>query len=348
MNLTPQWISFIVALLISTFVVLFLNFIPNVGNSVLLGAGASSFVSAFLIVFYAFDIVVYKEVDKIYENVKKLKISDLSIPKVNLKKRINPLSRLNREIANYFSQKQEEIKVLKESEKYRRDFFANVSHELKTPIFAAQSYIQTLIDGAINEKEVSKRFLNKASKSLDKLEGLVSDLMTISEIESGSIKMNLEMVNLASLVKEVFDLAENKANKKEIKLVLVPDLKSCNVMADRKRMEQVLTNLVDNAINYGKNKGKVLVGLTENENSVQVSVSDDGPGIENEHLERIFERFYRIDKSRSRKTGGTGLGLAIVKHFVNAHNSQIEVFSELGRGTNFIFSLKTPNGFKQL
>ncbi len=226
-----------------------------------------------------------------------------------------------------------------------REFLANVSHELKTPIFAAQGFVHTLLDGAKDDPVVSTRFLKKAAKSLDGLDALVRDLVVLSQVESGDLKMDFEEVDMIQITRDIFEQLESKAEKRGTKLkIRAKNIDKCYVWADYQRITQVMTNFVDNAIKYGKDNGKVIVEIEEEKKYFQISIEDDGPGIHQEHVNRIFERFYRVDKSRSRETGGTGLGLAIVKHILNAHEATISVTSKIDKGTRFTFRLpKTDN-----
>lgn len=341
MWLSPRWIAFLSASVITILTVVFLSFVPESTSSSLFVAGISSFVSAFFFIFYTVDLLVFREVNQIYKDIKKMKIKDFDLTKSSLLKSVNPLKKLNREISNYVSKKQEEIDELRQMEQFRREFIADVSHELKTPIFAAQGFVHTLIDGAIEDPAVSGRFLRKAAKSLDALDALVSDLLTLSQVESGDLKMQKEVVDMRQVTLDIFDQLESKAEKRGTKLKFKgKSLKDAFVIADEQRIRQVMTNFIDNAIKYGKDNGKVMVELEEDKKYIQISVEDDGPGISPEHLNRIFERFYRVDKSRSRETGGTGLGLAIVKHILNAHNTTVSVSSKQDKGTRFTFRLQ--------
>ncbi|WP_367913498.1 sensor histidine kinase [Leadbetterella sp. DM7] len=340
MLLSPRWISFLIAVLITFITVAFLHFIPGVTVPMLFVTGASAFISSFLLIFYIIDLLVFQEVNSIYLSLRKLKIKDFDIPRKSLIKSVNPLKKLNREISNYVSRKEEEIDTLRRMETFRREFIADVSHDLKTPIFAAQGFIHTLLDGAIEDPEVSHKFLTKAARSMDGLEMLVKDILILTQVESGDIRMQMEKVDLVEVIRDIFDQLEDKAGKREIALVLKPKaVKSVKVKADRVRITQVLTNLITNGITYGKNGGKVTVELTQENRHVMIRVTDNGIGIAPEHLPRIFERFYRVDKSRSRAVGGTGLGLAIVKHILNAHNTRIDVTSKPDHGTTFSFTL---------
>ncbi len=350
MSFSPRIIAFFLAIVITAVSIIFLSFVPGVTAGMIFVVGVACFFSTFFFVFYTIDILVFREVEQIYKTIQKLKIKDFDISRRNLLKSVNPIKKLNSEISVYVTKKQNEIEELKKMEVFRREFLADVSHELKTPIFAAQGFIHTLIDGAKDDPHTLDRFLNRAAKSIDALDALVRDLVTLSQVEKGDLKMHFEVIDLKHITEEIFEQLENKAQKRGVILKIKPKhLENAFVKADRQRMTQVITNLVDNAIKYGKENGKVIVELEEEKKNFQVSIHDDGPGISPEHLSRIFERFYRIDRSRSRDTGGTGLGLAIVKHILNAHHSKISVSSKIDKGTTFTFKLpkivETSNNF---
>jgi two-component system phosphate regulon sensor histidine kinase PhoR len=347
MFLSPRWIALLLATLITSITLAFLSFVPEVSMGMLFVAGISCFGCSFFFTFYTIDILVFREVNLIYKSIQKLKIQDFHIPRKSLLKSVNPLKKLNREISNYVSKKQEEIEELKRMELFRREFLADVSHELKTPIFAAQGFVHTLLDGAKDDPVVATRFLKKAAKSLDGLDALVRDLVVLTQVESGDLKMQFEEVDLLQVTEEIIEQLEEKAKKRETKVVIKPkNLEECRVIADYQRITQVMTNFIDNAIKYGKDKGKVEIEFEEDKKSFTISIEDNGPGIPQEHLYRIFERFYRVDKSRSRETGGTGLGLAIVKHILNAHETGINVTSKVDKGTRFTFKL--PKAEKEI
>ena len=233
-----------------------------------------------------------------------------------------------------------DIGKLEKLERVRSEFLANVSHELRTPIFSIQGFIETLIDGAIDDPKVNREFLQKAYEHSERLNTLLNDLIEISRIESGEMRMSFRYFNISEFLKNVVDEMRPKAEKKSIKLSTTVGSNELLVLGDKDRLRQVMSNLIDNSIKYTDEGGAVEVGVIELRNSARVYVRDNGSGIGKEHLGRIFERFYRVDKDRSRKVGGTGLGLAIVKHIVEAHNSKIEVRSELGKGSEFGFLLK--------
>jgi len=227
---------------------------------------------------------------------------------------------------------------LKQLERTREDFVANVSHELRTPLSLIKGYVETLLDGARDNPEVAERFLKIIARNAERLDLLIQDLLTISALESGRMQLNLHPVALHSLVEKVFADLQAKATNKNVQLV--SDLPELAASADINRLEQVLANLVDNAIKYGREQGSVRVGGRKLEDGkLEIFVQDDGPGIPPDSLDRVFERFYRVDKARSRDQGGTGLGLSIVKHIVHSHGGEAWAESELGRGATFFFTL---------
>jgi two-component system phosphate regulon sensor histidine kinase PhoR len=241
---------------------------------------------------------------------------------------------------------QREIKKLKDMESFRREFLGEVSHELKTPIFAVQGFIHTLMDGAIDDDKVRIKFLKKAMKNADRLSNLVQDLLIITQAESGEMELRIRKFEIYELVQEVIDSLEHKFTKKRRQISCTIEAnhhEHTRVLADRERIQQVLTNLLDNAVKYGNQDGDITIRLEAHDHKLYTSIQDNGPGIESEHLEKIFRRFYRVDKSRSRERGGTGLGLAICKHLLKMHGEQITAESEPGKGTTFAFSLKMGN-----
>ncbi len=250
-------------------------------------------------------------------------------------------STVNREVASWMEDKTQEILQLKQMEKYRKEFLGDVSHELKTPIFNIQGYILTLLDGGLDDPNINMLYLKRTEKSIDRMISIIEDLLTISKLESGELELEPEPFNLYQLIDDVFDLQEVRANEKDIKLKLGKSVdRATTVLADKKRMFQVVSNLVVNAINYGKKNGATEVNFYDMDNRILIEVKDNGIGIAEKDLPRIFERFYRADKSRSREQGGTGLGLAIVKHIIEAHKQRINVSSTAGKGTSFTFTLE--------
>jgi two-component system phosphate regulon sensor histidine kinase PhoR len=247
---------------------------------------------------------------------------------------------LNQEVQIWADNQTEEIKKLRELEKYRKDFLGNVSHELKTPIFNIQGYILTLLDGGMEDVSVNKLYLKRAEKSTNRLISIVDDLDSIARLESGEFKLKNESFNLVRVVEDVIEDQEMQAKQKHIKIGFDGNYnKPLKVLADKKRIMEVIDNLINNSIKYGRNGGKTTIGFIDTGENILVDISDNGIGIDEKDLPRIFERFYRVDKSRSRESGGTGLGLSIVKHTIQAHNQTITVRSKTDKGTTFIFSM---------
>lgn len=245
------------------------------------------------------------------------------------------------EVEKWLMNKTTEIQKLKSTEEYRREFFGNLAHELKTPVFSVEGYILTLLEGGLEDDTINRKFLNKAAKGIDRITKVIADMDTITKIESGNLKLDLRQVSILEVIQNVLSELEDIAGSKGIKLVIEkPDVADLYVNGDKLRLEQVLTNLIANSIFYGKTGGKTTVLLKENiRGKITISVSDDGIGVTPEHLPRLFERFYRVEKSRDRNSGGSGIGLAIVKHIVEAHKQKITVKSEKDKGTTFSFSL---------
>ncbi|HLO90497.1 MAG TPA: ATP-binding protein [Lentimicrobium sp.] len=249
---------------------------------------------------------------------------------------------VNREVLEWSENKRKEIEELKKMERYRREFLGNVSHELKTPIFNIQGYILTLLDGGLEDPSINMLYLQKTEKSINRMIALVEDLEKISQLESGELQMNFIKFDVVNLCREVIDFLEMKSKKKKATIYFAqPYEKPIMVIGDKERIKEVLINLIDNSIKYGKAKDtRIKISFFDMDNSILIEIADNGQGIENEELPRIFERFYRIDKARSREKGGSGLGLAIVKHIIEAHEETINVRSTLGVGTTFGFTLR--------
>ncbi len=333
-------VAFIIALIVSGLTAFVLSLLPDLTNLVLVLAFITCFSVSWLLVYVMFELLVFKEIKSIYADLEKIKRKEYKISKSATWLRAMPLKKIKDELFMLEFKKQQELDELKRLDTFRREFLADVSHELKTPVFAAQGFLHTLIDGAINDPEVRDKFLEKAARSLDRLDILVEDLIGISQLEKGIIKMHRINFNIVKMTEEVFEQLERKAKNRNIKLHL-DDITTAKieVCADPSRIRQVITNLIDNAIKYGRDNGNIWVSFSLGNKKVQVSVRDDGEGIAKEHQLRIFERFYRIDKSRSRDSGGSGLGLAISKHIIEAHNSKLIVSSHVGEGTTMKFKL---------
>jgi two-component system, OmpR family, phosphate regulon sensor histidine kinase PhoR len=254
----------------------------------------------------------------------------------------NDLESLTSDIEKFARGKKIEIETLKIREEYRKDFLGNVAHEMKTPLFTIQGYILTLLDGAMEDKKIRKKYLDRANKAVERLLYIVKDLDTITKLESGTQQVTKHPIDIIALIRSVFEMLEMKAEKKNISLIFDrPYLKEITVLADHEKIEQVLINLIENSIKYGHTNGTTEVSVEDLvKDKVIVRVTDNGDGISREHLPRLFERFYRVDKSGSRKEGGSGLGLSIVKHIVEAHGERIYVESEPDVGSEFSFTLQ--------
>jgi two-component system phosphate regulon sensor histidine kinase PhoR len=254
----------------------------------------------------------------------------------------DPIERFNEEIIHLSDERQKEVEHLKKLENYRKEFLGNVSHELKTPIFNIQGYVSTLIDGGINDPKINMDYLKRADKSVDRMIHIIDDLETISQLESGTLSLDIENYNLVEQVHDVISQLEMMAAKKNITITVRSSSEKIKTASDRFRIRQVLANLLTNSIKYGREGGETLMTISEDKERISLEISDNGIGIEARHLPRLFERFYRVDKGRSREQGGTGLGLSIVKHIIEAHNQNILVSSDFGRGTTFVFTLPKP------
>ena len=249
---------------------------------------------------------------------------------------------LLKKIRQYDDDQKSEISEMKKQETFRREFIGNLAHELKTPLFTSESYILTLLDGAIDDDEVNKKYLKIAGKAIHRLNLIVKDLDLITKIESGESEIQRTDFDIINLAQNVFEMLEITASKRNIKLILeFNDKLPLRVNADNEKIQQVLTNLIENSIKYGKENGTTELVIQElTENKIIVRVTDNGLGIEEKHFNRLFERFYRVDQSGSRKGGGSGLGLAIVKHIMDAHDEKIYIESEFGVGSEFSFTLE--------
>lgn len=280
---------------------------------------------------------IYRRVKTIYDDLKLLESVNFSRESIT-----TDMDTLTQEIDKYARTKKLEIETLKVREQYRKEFIGNVSHELKTPLFTVQGYLLTLLDNGFKDKKILKKYLERANKGVERLLYIVKDLDMITKLEVGDLSLKIEAFDIIELVKNVFELFEMKASKKKITLTFDRDYDTpISVLADQERIQQILSNLVVNSIKYGREKGTTEISV-ENliKNKVIIRVTDNGEGIESENIPRLFERFYRVDKSGSRREGGSGLGLAIVKHIIEAHDERIYVESEYNVGSEFSFTLE--------
>lgn len=316
---------------------LLLYFLSVFSIVVILIFGLLIFISSFLVLQYRAEKFIYKRVKKIYDDVSLLESSTFQDQPVT-----TDMKTLTEEIEKFAKGKKLEIETLKVRENYRKEFLGNVSHELKTPLFTVQGYILTLLEGgALKDKAIRKKYLQRAAKGVERLIYIVKDLDMITKIESGTFNLEYEDFNIIELIQSVFEMLEMKAARKNISLVFDTEYEQVMVRADKERIQQVLINLIVNSIKYGKDDGTTEVSI-ENlvKNKIIVRVTDNGEGIEKQNIHRIFERFFRVDKSGSRKEGGSGLGLSIVKHIIEAHKEKIYVESVFGVGSEFSFTME--------
>ncbi|HEX5626206.1 MAG TPA: ATP-binding protein [Saprospiraceae bacterium] len=296
--------------------------------------------SSFLLIRYGVGQILYRRVKILYKLISETKWSDKSKSDVKLGDS-EYLNNVEQDVERYIARKNLEMDHLLQMEQYRKDYIGNVSHELKTPVFNIQGYLQTLIDGAMDDPEVRANFLEKAYKNALRLQSIIEDLSIVHKLESGRQVLDMDTFDMKELVEEVFDENSPIAEKKNIKIRFKLGADETHlVTADKEHIRIVLNNLINNAIKYGKVSGYCKVSLYDMEDSVLAEVSDNGIGIPEEHLKHVFDRFYRVDKSRSREQGGSGLGLSIVKHILEAHGQNLHVRSKVGIGTTFGFTLK--------
>lgn len=295
------------------------------------------FIISFFITQYRAEHFIYRRLKKLYQEVSILNVNDLKRDSAT-----TDIDKLSKSMQKFVEGKRLEIKSLTERDSFRRDFLGNVAHELKTPLFTVQGYILTLLEGAINDKQIRMKYLDRANKGVERLVAVIKDLDMIAKLENDGLKLDIEVFNVLELIQNVFDLFEMKAKKRNISLRFDKVYEfPVFVKGDVEKIEQVLINLIVNSIKYGKPNGTTILGVDDfNDKKFIVKVIDNGEGISKEHIPRLFERFYRVDQSRSREQGGSGLGLSIVKHIVEAHNQKILLKSVFGKGSEFSFTLE--------
>lgn len=343
-NLSPQLLSFITALIISTVNALMsLVFRPE--WYIPLIVFGVTFIIIYYLYHYTLQRFIYRKIKLIYKFIyqtKATKKEEFFYETILPQKSIDEVSV---DVARWANQKKDEIDMLRANEQFRKEFLMNLAHELRTPIFSVQGYVDTLLGGALEDPNVNKKFLGNAAKSVERLARLVDDLDEISKLESGRIPIVQETFVMQELVKEVYEEMQLRAAEKNVQLEIKKGTeRPISVNADKTKIRQVLVNLIENAIKYGPENATITTGVYEIDGKhVFTEVSDEGPGIAEEHLPRIFERFYRADRSRSRAIGGTGLGLAIVKHIIEAHGQTVNVRSKVGVGSSFGFTLEKGN-----
>ena len=333
----PFLFSILLSLIITSSVYFFLilYFENHIGFFILF---ALTLLISFVFITLYLKFFVSKKVKDILEQlIPEQKISGQTLISTNMEDLVEQLK-------NYSKESQTEMKSMQEKENFRRNFIGNLAHELKTPLFTSQSYLLTLIDGALKDENVNLKYLKIAEKAIERLIFIVKDLDLITKLESDDLKIESTDFNIISIVNNVFEMLEIQASKKNISLILENKTKQINVFADQEKIHQVLTNLIENSIKYGKVDGTTELSIEKIiDNKLIIRITDNGNGIKKEHFERLFERFYRIENSGNRNTGGSGLGLAIVKHIIDAHNEKIYVESDFGVGSEFSFSLEKSN-----
>ena len=340
-NLSPQQLAASTALAL-TIPITFAIVIFKPVWWVVLGSFVVIFLGSFGLILYTLQTFIYRKIKLIYKLIYQTKASkreEFYYKNILPQKSIDEV---REDVEAWAQQRKIEIEVLQQNEIFRKEFLQNLSHELKTPIFSIQGYVDTLLNGALHNNEVNTKFLQSTARNVDRLVNLVDDLDAISKLESGEQELHFQNFIIQDLLKDVYDSLDIKTKEKDIRLIIK---KGCEfpltVFADKEKIRQVLINLVDNAIKYGKNNGTVEASFYNVDGkNVLIEIGDDGAGISEEHLPRIFERFYRTDLARSRKVGGSGLGLSICKHIIEAHKQAIHVRSKIDVGTTFGFSLQ--------
>ena len=286
----------------------------------------------FILIYFFLKGLFFEKIRIIYKNIYKFKgTSNLS--QMNIEK-------VEQEAEEWANAREEELNAYKQDQGYRREFLGNVSHELKTPIFNIQGYVQTLLDGGLADKNINLKYLERTNKSVDRMINIVEDLEVISRLETEQSPLDFRSFNIVQLANEATEALELKANEMNIKLKVVNECQTNFAVGDRDKIQQVFINLLSNSIKYGKEGGETIIRFCNMDNNMLIEVSDNGIGIEEDSLDRLFERFYRVDKNRSREIGGTGLGLAIVKHILEGHNQTINVRSTKDLGSTFSFILE--------
>jgi two-component system, OmpR family, phosphate regulon sensor histidine kinase PhoR len=344
-NPTPQLLAFITALnqAVATHIVLtLLKFIfPDSIHWWMLGLSFILQLSLSTLFFNeALKRFIYNKVKLIYKSIHSIK-APKSSPPIQIDLNTHIMDKVEKEVTEWAKDWTQEIRYMKKTEQFRKEFIDNVSHELKTPIFNIQGYLYTLIEGGMDDHEIAEKYLQRAIDNVDRIAEIVQELNQISKFETGGVQLDIKRFNIDDLAEEVIADMELSAERKKISLELKEHAhKAYWVNADPDMIRQVLVNLISNSIKYGREGGKTLIGFYDLDKNILVEISDTGKGIAQEHLPRLFERFYRVDKGRSRDEGGTGLGLSIVKHIIEAHNQTINVRSRLGVGSTFGFTLE--------
>ena len=311
-------------------------FTPFYSWEVLLLITIVVFVVSFLVTQYRTEKYILQNINSIYQELDLLESLPKSRTLVN-----TDMNSLKQQVRDYAMNRNLEIETLKGQDVYRKEFLGNVSHELKTPLFTIQGYILTLLDGAKDKPDLCEKYLKRAEKGVERLEYIINDLDLITKLEVGDLNLEIKSFDIVALIENIFEMLEIKASKKQITLMLDRRYEPIYVLADVGRIRQVLVNLIVNSLKYGHQRGTTEVSIEELiDSKLIVRITDNGEGIKEENIPRLFERFFRVDKSRSRDEGGSGLGLSIVKHIIEAHNEQIYVESVYGIGSEFSFTIE--------
>jgi len=299
------------------------------------------FTTQYYLIKYFLERFIYDKIKLIYKSIHSLKRTKEEKRELKASSKGDLIGSVNEQVIRWANDRGQEIEELKNLEAYRREFLANVSHELKTPLFNLQGFTLTLLDGGLEDPEINRDYLEKTQKNIERMITIVEDLEVISRLESGEARPVISRFDIVALTNEVFEFLEPKAATSQIDLIFGNDhYGTIQVLADKEKIRQVLINLIENSIKYSKENGRTKVSFYSMDENILVEVSDNGLGIDEEHIPRLFERFYRVDKHRSRIGGGSGLGLAIVKHIIEAHNQTVNVRSAPGIGSTFAFTLK--------
>lgn len=346
-NITPRQLALLSAVSISAIVLTvhlllvgFLNFPTSISYTV--GVALTVFIPTYLIVFYLLKYYIYRKIKLIYKSIHSEKTNTSSkMESMDYSKDI--IEEAEKEVKEWASKQKKEIETLKSLEEYRRNFLGDISHELKTPLFNIQGYIHTLLDGALYDEKINLEYLKRAAVNTERLHNIVEDLEVITRLESDENPLELETFNLLKLTSEVIEEMDLVAKEKSISIVYKErTTQPYEVKADRESIRQILTNLIVNSIKYGREDGTTKIAFYDMDEYILIEVADNGIGIDRKHLPHIFDRFYRVEKSRNRSEGGSGLGLSIVKHIIEAHGTTINVRSNPEIGTTFGFTLKKP------
>lgn len=343
-TIKPGNTAFILATILTIITVVLFMFVAKSNVTtiwlVFVPAVISLFLIEYFIIRYYLQHFIYEKIKLIYKTIHSLKLSKEE-KKDKLIYNDNVFDEVGEEVKSWATERTAEINTLRKQEIYRREFLANVSHELKTPLFNIQGFALTLIDGGLEDPEINLDYLKKIQNNTERMITIVEDLEVISRLESGEAKPEMIRFDISNLVKDVFDFLDSKARQKSIILHLSDeDTPAIYVKADKEKIRQVLVNIIDNSIKYGRDYGRTKVSFYDMDENLLIEISDNGFGIEDQHLPHLFERFYRVDKHRARSVGGSGLGLAIVKHIIEAHSQTINVRSAPGVGTTFSLTLK--------